>query len=278
MDNNTRTIYGAYLQTCALLGLNVDIKANTTLNQKLALFENEIFIAKEYPTIKYVTIGNGGHNASIGANGIPLINPIPHSPRHSGLYNQIPFLIREIGNDITPSERLKYRLRVIRVFDTVSYICYFGRALDLTDIEAKIELRNNTNGVITSSLFTPLLSDLNPVRPVIPANGNISSTGDYIATTAQIKFTMESNEIDELTNACNIIYGDEAYAFISEIGLCTGVDRSLMGNFNGVQISYTEAIGVQIVNFINTAVPVYALNNTFEFITDVGAVEGLLNI
>lgn len=278
MDNNTRTIYGAYLQTCALLGLNVDIKPNSTLNQKFALFENEIFQAGEYPTIKYVTIGNGGHASSIGADGIPLVNPIPHSPRHSGLYNQIPFLIREVGEDITPAERLKYRLRVTKTFDGVNYICYYGRALDMTDIEPKIELRNNTNGVIVSSNFTPTLADLNPVKPIIPANGNISSSGDYIATTAQIKFVMDANEIVELTNACNIIYGNDAYAFISELGLCTGLDRTLMGTFNGVQQAYTEAIGVQIVNFINTAVPVYALNNTFEFITDVGAVEGLLNI
>lgn len=277
MDNNVRTIYGAYVQSCGLLGLNVDIKPNSTLNQKYGLFQNEIFGAGEHPTLKYITIGNGGHTASIGSDGIPLINPVPHSPRHAALYNHLPFIIREVTDDLTPSERLNYRLRVIQTIDGINYACYFAKVLDLSEVEPQIELRNNTDGVVTATTFTPGLSDLNPVKPIIPAGGTITSTGNYLAVTGKIKFTMGTDEISELMNACNIIYGSDNYAFISEIGLCTGTDRVLTGNFNGVQTAYTEVIGAQIANFINTSVPLYAVNNSIDLTIDVGNTESLLS-
>lgn len=276
MDNNVRSIYGAYLQTCALLGFNVDIKPNSTLNQKFDLFPNEIFNSGETPTVKYLTIGNGGHTASMGVDGLPLINPVPHSPRHAALYNHLPFIIREVTEDLTPGERLLYRLRVPRTIDGVNYMCYYAKVLDLSMVEPKIELRNNTDGIITATDFTPSLADLNPVKPVIPVNGNITSTGNYLASTAKIEFVMNEAEITELLNACNIIYGSDNYAFISEIGLCSGVDRSLMGNFGGPSSAYTEAVGVQIMNFISTAIPAYALSTSITQTIDVGSTSPLL--
>ena len=244
MDNNVRSIFGAYLQSCALLGFNVDIKPNSTLNQKFDLFPSEIFNSGEIPTIKYITIGNGGHSATLGVDGLPLINPIPHSPKHAALYNHIPFLVREVTDDITAAERLAYRLRVPKTVDGVNYICYYAKVLDFSNVEPKIELRNNTNGIITTTEFAPSLADLSPTKPIIPVNGNITSTGNYLASTAKIEFVLSEAEITELLNACNIIYGSDNYAFISEIGLCSGVDRSLMGNFNGPPMAYTEAVGI----------------------------------
>ena len=276
MDNNVRSIYGAYLQTCALLGFNVDIKPNSTLNQKFDLFPNEIFNSGETPTVKYLTIGNGGHTASMGVDGLPLINPVPHSPRHAALYNHLPFIIREVGEDLTPGERLLYRLCVPRTIDGVNYMCYYAKVLDMSMVEPKIELRNNTDGIITATDFTPSLADLNPVKPVIPVNGNITSTGNYLASTAKIEFVMNEAEITELLNACNIIYGSDNYAFISEIGLCSGVDRTLMGNFGGPPSAYTEAVGVQIMNFISTAIPAYALSTSITQTIDVGSTSPLL--
>ena len=276
MDNNVRSIYGAYLQSCALLGFNVEIKPNSSLNQKFDLFPNEIFNSGETPTVKYLTIGNGGHTASMGVDGLPLINPVPHSPRHAALYNHLPFIIREVTEDLTPAERLMYRLRVPRTIDGVNYMCYYAKVLDLSMVEPKIELRNNTNGIITATEFTPSLADLNPVKPVIPVNGNITSTGNYLASTAKIEFVMNEAEITELLNACNIIYGSDNYAFISEIGLCSGVDRSLMGNFGGPPSAYTEAVGVQIMNFISTAIPAYALSTSITQTIDVGSTSPLL--
>ena len=276
MDNNVRTIYGAYLQTCSLLGLNVNIKENSTLNQKFGLFPTEIFNVGQYPTLKYITIGNGGHTASIGTDGIPLINPVPHSPRHAALYNHLPFVIREVTNDLMPAERLKYRLRTHLTIDGVNYVCYYAKVLDLSTVEPQIELRNNTSGVITAVDFNPGLSDLNPIKPIIPVNGNITSTGNYLTCTAKVEFTMDEDEITELVNACNIIYGNDNYAFISELGLCTGIDRTLMGNFNGEEIAYTEVVGAQVANFISTSIACNQISTSVQLVIDVGSNESLL--
>jgi hypothetical protein len=276
MDNNVRTVYGAYLQTCSLLGLDVEIKPNSTLNQKFNLYPNEEFNNGQFPTVKYVTIGNGGHTASIGVDGIPLVNPVPHSPRHGALYNHLPFIIREVTNDLTPTERLKYRLRVPATIDNVNYILYYAKVLDLSTVEPKMELRNISNNIITTTDFDPSLTDLNPVKPPMPPNNIFNATGNYLSTTAKVKFTLDASELTELINAVNIIYGNDNYAFISEIGLCTGVDRNLTTNIGGPNIVYTESVGTQVINFVNTAIPCFALNTAVEHTLDIGDSIALL--
>jgi len=276
MDNNVRTIYGAYFQTCNLLGIDVNIKLNSTLNQKFDIYKDEVFLPGQQPIIKYMTIGNGGHKSTIGAEGIPLINPVPHSPRHAALYNHLPFIIREPSDDLSVAERAKYRLRTMKTFNGVQYVCYYARALDLIGVVPTTELRNVTNGIITATNFDPSIADLNPIKPNIPLNGNITSTGNSLAATAKLVFTMDRREIDELLHAVNIMYGDDNYAFISEMGLFAGADRTLMGDFNGTQIAYNEVIGATMVNFISTAIPAFAINTSIEQIVDIGATEPLL--
>lgn len=276
MDNNVRSIQGAYLQTANLLGIDPVIKPNSTLNQKYSIFQDEIYLPNQQPSIKYITIGNGGHRASVGADGIPLINPVPHSPRHTALYAHMPLVVREPSDDLSASERLKYRLRTTKTFNGISYVCYYAKVLDLSGVVPGMELRNNTDGVITSSVFSPSIADMNPTKPNIPPNGNITSTGNYLAAAARVTFTLTKSEIDEVLHGANIMYGGDQYAFISEIGLCSGVDRTLLGNFNGVATSYTEAVGVTIVNFINTAIPAFTINSSIEQVIDIGATEPLL--
>ena len=106
----------------------------------------------------------------------------------------------------------------------------------------------------------------------------LTTTGDYIAATAKVPFILLENDIDELLNVANVIYGDPNYAIISELGLCSGVDRIVTGDFNGVSTSYTDAIGVQIVDFMSVFYPVAFSNKQVNLTLDVGDVSPLLNI
>lgn len=275
MENNVRTVYGTYIQTCQFLKEPVTLKPNSTLNQKWNIFENELFSLQEFPNLEYMVIGNKGHTTELGTDNIPLVTSVPHSPRHASLYRHLPFVIRELNNDLNAAERAQYRLRTTDVFGGVEYAVYYAKVIDKTNSSPVMELRNITNGVITTTAFSPSLSDLNPTQPTVPPGGNFTATGDYLASTAKLIISLDANDITEIMNASNIIYGDPRYAFISEVGVCTGVDRVLNTTINGAPADYTEGVGVQVSDFISTAIPLYAMNDSATHTVDVGAVEPL---
>ena len=276
MESSVRSTYSAHLQTASLLGLPLIIKPHSTLNERFGIHQSIALGEDEMPTVKYVTIGNGGHRMIVGADNIPKPEPILHTPRHAGLYNHLPFILRLPQNDLQPAERLQYRLRRSEVHDGTTYIAYYLKVLDLSNSNPTLELRNVTDGVVTSTAFNPTAADLNPTPPPINPGSVITTSGDYIAATAKVPFVMTTEDILEFINVCNIIYGDPNYAMITEIGLCSGVDRTVSGDFNGVSLGYTDAIAVQICSFIAAFYALNFTNDELSLLIDVGSLESLL--
>jgi len=60
MDNVTRTIYGAHLQTCKMLNKPFTVLPNSTLNQKFNISQNELPYQMNTQSLQYITIGNKG--------------------------------------------------------------------------------------------------------------------------------------------------------------------------------------------------------------------------
>lgn len=285
MQNTVRTIYGAMLQDCQHLNLPLTVPENSTLNERLEIFPEEKLGDNQLPSVDYIAIGIGGHKFTIGADNIPVPEPIQHTPRHAGLYKQLPFVLREVNNDLLPSERQRYRLRRYEEHDGKVYVAYYLKKMDKSKTLPQMELRHVENNQVTSTTFKPTLADLNPVPPVIRAGApaviddNVyTTTGDYIAATAKVPFLMSIDDIDEFMNVCNIIYGNPNYAIISEIATCSGVDRTLMGNFNGIQAPYTESVAVQVTNFISAIYMLSFINDELNVTFDVGSVEPLLEL
>lgn len=278
MENIVRTVYGAALQTSELLNIPLTILPNSTLNQKLNIFEDQIIDPTDNPSVNYIAIGNGGHKWTMGTNNIPLLQPVQHTPRHSALYNQLPFVLRLPSNDLTANERSKYRLRKLVTYNDTQYVAYYLKVIDKTDTAVGLELRSVINEVTTSTPFIPTISDLNPTPPTLLPGQVLTTTGDYIAASAKIPFLMNANEINEFLNVANVIYNDEGYAMISEIAICSGVDKTLVGNFNGASIGYTDVICSQIVSHMNVFYAAKFTNDSMGFLLDVGSVEPLLNI
>lgn len=276
MESSVRTIWSAHLQSASLLRLPLILKPNSTLNEKFSIHQTIAIAEDELPAVKYITIGNGGHRMIVGADNIPKPEAILHTPRHAGLYNHLPFILRLPQDDLTPAERLQYRLRRSEVHDGTAYIAYYLKVLDLSNSLPILELRNVTDGVVTSTSFTPTAADLNPVPPAINPGGVITTSGDYIAATSKVPFTMTTEDIAEFLNVCNIIYGDPNYAMITEIGLCSGVDRTVTGDFNGVSLGYTDSIGVQIASFISAFYALNFTNDQIDVMIDIGSLEPLL--
>lgn len=276
MNPIIRTVYGAQLQTAQLLGQKYILKPNSTLNQKLNIHKELTFADTDVPAMRYITIGNGGHKFIMGSNGIPKPEPIQHTPRHAALYNHLPFVLRRINNDLNPTDRLKYRLRRIETHNGIQYAAYYAKVLDLSTTLPELELRTVVNNITNSSEFVPILQDLSPQPPAINSTGVLTTTGDYIAATARVPFIMSETDINEFKDACNIIFNDDSYAIISEIALCSGVDRAVTGNINGLVTGYTDAIGVQVTNFISSFYAAKFTNQGINVMFDVGSVEPLL--
>lgn len=280
MNQVQRTIYSAHLATTKMLSRPFSILPNSTLNQKFNIHANEIPSINEYPTLMYIGIGNKGASYDITTNGFVLTTPIPHLPRDASLYNFIPFVVRPIENDLSAIERLNYRIRVPMSIGSSNYVAYYLRVLDVSNIIPTVELRNVDNENISVSSFTPDISDLSPTQPDI-SNININNpNGDYLASTAKISFNLNQEDINNIMEAADTIYGDARYAVINEIALCTGVDKVVQGIFgspeNNVMNNYTDSIATQVAAFISQYHALTPATTEVNINIDVGSVLPLL--
>lgn len=285
MEQIVRTVYGAYLQTVQLMDLNFSKMPHTTLNEKFGINQNATLPQGVIPTLNYAAIGNGGHQMVIGANNISVPQPLQHLPTDAALYNQLPFVLRLPTNDLTAAQQANYRLRKNVSYNGRTYIAYYLKSLNLSQTAASIntnvpQLMYKTvqNGTVTSTPFTPTTANLNPTPPTTTTSGAVSTTGNYVSASSQVPFVLDSFDLAEYSNVANIIYGDPAYAIISEIALCSGLDQPASGTFNGVAQNYTDAVAVQVMNFISTFYPVQFMQDNINILFDVGAVEPLFSL
>lgn len=272
-----RSALGSLIQTGQYLAKDIPAYANSTLNQKLGINADIDLAAGEIPSVKYLAIGNGGHDFIVGANGRPKWDTVLHEPRHTALYNQLPFVLRLPANDLPSADRRKYRLRRMETHGGVQYVAYYLRVLDVSQTAPILELRHIEDGITTASAYSPTIEDLNPVPPVISTGSLVTATADYVASTAKVPFVMTPSEVTEFMDAVRIIEGEDGYAIISEVATVSGVDRAVQGTFFGQSVSYTEAIRAQITAFISSAWVMESQTDGITMNIDVGNVEPLVS-
>ena len=276
METITRTVYGALLQTCQYLGIQPTIPAHTTLNEKLSIQASLTLVSGEMPAATYVVIGNKGHKLTVGTDSVVLSDVVKHEPSDGSLFNMLPFVLREPSNDLSAAERASYRLRRIETYNNVEYVAYYGKVLDLSSVVPQMQYRTITDGVTYATEFTPTTSNLNPTPTSVSDTGDITTSGDYLAASAKVPFTMSETDMTEFLSVANIIYGDERYAIISEIGIVAGVDRQVLGDFNGSSASYTEVVAAQVTSYVGCMYPAVFNKTGIEITLDMGSVETLL--
>ena len=279
-ENYVRTIYGANLQTCLLLNKPLAILPHTTINESLGINTTFTLGVNQIPTLGYAIIGNGGFSSSLNTAGLPNIKPVQHKCRDSELFSQIPFVLRTTTNDLTSGQTNLYRLRKTVTIGTVQYVAYYAKVLDLsgTSVSLNLVTIDSITGVTTTVPFVPSINDLNPTPQVLSPTGQNVTTGQYLTATAIVPFNLSSSDISELLNVAQILYGDPGYANIGEIGICSGVDTTITGTFNGVSNNYTEVGAMQIATFISAFVNCQFNNNGANFAFDIGPVEALMSL
>ena len=270
----TRTLSGSAVQTALLLGLPYTTAEQSTLNEKFDI-EPATDLNNVIPWVKYFCIGDHGHRVITGADGIPYTSPINHRASDAALFNHLPFLLREVTEDLTLAQREPYALRKTILVNGVNYIAYYLKRFDVSRVAIELQHTNVVDGTATITPFEYTNTNLNPTHPEIPNTGVITTDGNYLTSSAILSILLEETDVAELVNVSEILYGTAQRALISEIGLCSGLDRvvTVPGT---TPFNYREAIGVQIATFITGYYPVGYTNKGFELQIEAGATEPML--
>jgi hypothetical protein len=249
--------------------------ANTTLNELFSINATATLAGGEMPSLGYIAIGNGGHKLLMGSNNIPKTDVVQHRPTDAALYNHMPFVLRDVTNDLQPADRAMYGLRRIETYNGKPYVAYYLKRIDFTNTIPQLDYCVVDNGVTNSTAFAPNAGNLHPTPPAVSNTGVNITTGDYVSATAKLPFSMSADDVAEYLNVANIMYGDPGMAIISEIALCSGVDRVLPGDFNGVTINYNEVVCAQVMSFVSSFFAMNFSNSGINYLFDVGATEPL---
>lgn len=273
----TRTVYGSLLQTSLLLGLPLSIAPNSTLNEKFDVQSGVSLSPSDVPKVGYYCIGNGGHRVVTGSDGIPYTSPVNHRARDAALFNHLPFVLREVDNDLSIAERARYALRRAETHNGRNYFAYYLKRIDVSNVNSEMNHTVVRDGVAETVPFEPTNDDLNPQQPELPPSGVISTDGSYLSSSAIIPIDFTQRDVEELINVSRVLYDNENRAVISEIGLCTGVDRTVTGSAGGSgSFNYKEAIAVQIASHITGYYPIGFTNRGFDLQIEAGATEPML--
>lgn len=277
MDNNvTRTVYGAAVQTSQLMGLPFSYPEYTTLNQHLNIQKDTLPNVNDRPTLGCYVWGNRGHDMIIGTSGIPLNEVVQHRATDAGLFNQLPFVMRELNVDLTQAERAKYVLRRQEERNGVAYYAYYGRRVDKTNMRVGNYYTQMQDGVAVVSNFVPTQGNLTPSPQQASNTATNLINADYVSARCRMTLAMTEFEVAEMLNVAKIIYNDERYAIVSEIGLCTHVDKQVNASaYGGGTFLFNEAIGTQIAAHIATYNPLLQTNTGVQIEMDVGVNEPL---
>ena len=279
MKNIVRTVYGSALQTSQLLGRPYTPALNSTLNEKFEVQNGVAIPNNEVPRLRYLAIGNGGHRNDAGADGQPITVPVMHRARDAALFKHLPFILREPGNDLDSATRGKYAMRKLITVNGVPWVAYYLKRLVTDNVNVTMMHNSVTDGVVSSVPFVPTGADLNPVQPAIPSSGAVSTSGNYLSTTAVLPLDFSSQDVAEVVQACKILFNNELYAVISEMALVSGVDKIVKGPGPGNStIDYYEAIAAQVCAHISAHYPVGYTNRGFEYGLQMGATEPLIDI
>ncbi len=276
MESVTRTVYSSYIQTCLLLGIPPVYPANSTLNEKFGIQSGTLPTANDRPTLGYYGIGNRGHQIVVGAEGIPKPEPVQHRATDAALYGHIPFVLRPVMDDLTSVERARYALRREEVHNGETYVAYYLRRLDKSNVTPIMNYKVIADNQESTAPFVPNSSNLNPTPPNIASTGVNVIGGEYVSASALLSLSLTESDATELINVAKVLYDDEYASIISEICFCTGVDKIVqVTGSQGGTFNFNEAIGVQIASHIPAMIPMKFSNTGTSITLSVGATEPL---
>src|SRR5690606_15519488 len=138
-------------------------------------------------------------------------------------------ILRELDNDLSVTEREKYALRRMETHNGRNYWAYYLKRLNLNGVSQQLQHTTVQDGVATTVPYIPTSANLNPTAPANYSPDVVSTEGNFLSTSAIITINFTEGDIAELVEVARIMYDNEYMAVISEIGLCSGVDKVVTG-------------------------------------------------
>lgn len=279
MENITRTIASAYLQTVQWIGARFIMKQNSTLNEKWNIQSGIAPTADQIPVIKGYGIGNGGHELVV-INKIAVPKPVQFKTRNASLYSPLPFVLRLPEADLTQTERANYALRRIEDHNGQNYVAYYCKRIDLSSTVPVMNYHKVLDGggeEVTAFNYTT--DDLNPTPPVLSSTGTNIVSGDYLSASAPATIFFSPSDVEEILNVAQILYNNSDLAIVSEMTLVSGVDKVVSSPGVGSNtINFNELIAAQCCTFINVFYPMNFNNQGVNITLDLGATEPLFGL
>lgn len=276
----TRTVYGARIQNIQFSGLPYSHVPNSTLNEKFNIHPGVLPDNNAIPRVRYFTIGNRGHENRTGSDSQPYTVPRKHDPSDAALYQHLPFVLRRPSEDLNAIERSHYGLRRFETIGGQTYVAYYLKRIDMSNVVPNMLINTTVDGVTTSLPFVPTGANLNPVPGPVPPEGVVTTDGTTISSSSVLTLGFTENDVSEFMDAINILYENPYYGVISEIGLVAGADKvvPLLNPDNSQSGSFNEVVSATITTHVCDYYPVAFANRGFDFNLNIGAAEPLFTI
>ncbi len=274
MENLVRTVYGAAVQTSTLTGVPLVLKQYTTLDEKYGYppaTTPPTLALGEIPILNVLVIGDGGHHTKTAADGNIVPKILQHRATDAALFRHRPFIMQEkLPTENAPPIQGGYTLAGFlpdQPGSSTGHWAWWGKIITPDNLVVQTNVVTVVNGVTSTEPFIPQSTDLSPVPPVVPPAGANTTDGTYVTTTAKIHVKFTPDEVAEYLNVSKVLYGDDDFAIISEMGFCTSVNPVNNGGK-----------AFQVAAHMGCFYAMKQLQNGLDIIVDVGVTEPMYNI
>jgi len=274
MYSSIPTEAGMRLAIAQTYGLPFTPQPLETLNEIYHIYDTAQVSDTDTYQAQWIAIGNRGHQGIVGADNEVDILERPHRITDGSLYGMFPWIIRPVNNDLPPTVRDGFGLRVLIQVGSSKYWGYYLRRLDLSSTVIQSKVNTTTNGVTVSQPYVPNQQTLTPQPPVMDNNGIVVTDGSSITVNALNITTLSANDIAELINVATILYSDPNRAFLTEVAVVSGIRKSVNLLDASLQPisgqAYNECLRAICINFTPIMFPAVYNQDQFVLTLDLG--------
>lgn len=243
---------GLIINAACTTNQTVNIPKFTTLNEKYEVLAEESLGRKNGKdfSLRYFGVGLGG-SRSIGqdANGLEGRRVYQHKAVDFNAFFPIPMIARKLSEDLDPTVRDNYRMRVVRKIGDEFYVFYYLKLAGFTEFDPtmKVGERDPETGNEKERPYTPQKEDLEPTPYELTTTNNVPITNTYINGTGKIDLSLDGNDLEELRNVCRILFNDSSKAAINEVYMAYGIETVNDGQITGgATVRYKELLSAAV--------------------------------